>query len=191
MKNALFALGSAVALSLVVPAMAQPAADAADTAALSAARKAAYEAWNAEQRAAYETWQADLQSYYWTLTPDQQAAWWAYDDPRRLDVYGIAPADLRTYYWTLTPDQQTGWWRMTPEQRAQIFAMAEADRTNAWNSVLAQVSATAPVATAAPAVRTVTNVSNALPPPPADTLNKTYPVCTRTLQDNCTNPGRK
>ena len=25
--------------------------------------------------------------------------------------------------------------------------------------------------------------------PPASSMNKTYPVCTRTLQDNCQNPG--
>jgi hypothetical protein len=29
----------------------------------------------------------------------------------------------------------------------------------------------------------------ALAPPPAEALNKTYPVCTRKLQDNCQNPG--
>ena len=26
-------------------------------------------------------------------------------------------------------------------------------------------------------------------PPPASALNKTYPLCSRTLQDNCRNPG--
>lgn len=29
----------------------------------------------------------------------------------------------------------------------------------------------------------------ALTPPPAEAMNKVYPVCTRTLQDSCRNPG--
>ena len=35
----------------------------------------------------------------------------------------------------------------------------------------------------------VTNNPGNLTPPPASALNKSYPVCTRTLQDNCQNPG--
>ncbi len=40
----------------------------------------------------------------------------------------------------------------------------------------------------APAVVTTTNPGN-LAPPPQSALNKSYPVCTRRLQDNCQNPG--
>ena len=39
-----------------------------------------------------------------------------------------------------------------------------------------------------PAVVTTTHQGN-LTPPPAAALNKTYPVCTRKLQDSCQNPG--
>ena len=35
---------------------------------------------------------------------------------------------------------------------------------------------------------TTTNPGN-LTSPPAQALNRTYPVCTRTLQDSCQNPG--
>jgi hypothetical protein len=35
----------------------------------------------------------------------------------------------------------------------------------------------------------VTNNPGNLTPPPPQALNKTYPVCSRTLQDNCQNPG--
>jgi hypothetical protein len=35
----------------------------------------------------------------------------------------------------------------------------------------------------------VTNNPGNLTPPPASALNKTYPLCSRTLQDNCQNPG--
>ena len=31
----------------------------------------------------------------------------------------------------------------------------------------------------------------ALSAPPADAMNKTYPVCSRKVQDNCRNPGGK
>ena len=34
-----------------------------------------------------------------------------------------------------------------------------------------------------------TNNPGNLTAPPASAMNKTYPVCTRTLQDNCQNPG--
>ncbi len=36
---------------------------------------------------------------------------------------------------------------------------------------------------------TPTIISNELPPPPASALNKSYPLCTRALQDNCQNRG--
>jgi hypothetical protein len=39
-----------------------------------------------------------------------------------------------------------------------------------------------------PAVVTTTNPGN-LTPPPESAMNKTYPVCTRRLQDSCQNPG--
>ena len=42
--------------------------------------------------------------------------------------------------------------------------------------------------TGSSAVVTLTNPGN-LTPPPQSAMNKTYPVCTRTLQDNCQNPG--
>lgn len=51
-----------------------------------------------------------------------------------------------------------------------------------------QIPADSPAASALPPT-TPTTVSNALPPPPAAAMNKTYPVCSRTLQDSCQNPG--
>jgi hypothetical protein len=43
---------------------------------------------------------------------------------------------------------------------------------------------------AQPAQTTITtNHPGNLTPPPVSAMNKTYPVCTRTLQDNCQNPG--
>jgi len=34
-----------------------------------------------------------------------------------------------------------------------------------------------------------TMVDNTLPPPPADSIGKSYPVCTGKMQDSCQNPG--
>lgn len=43
---------------------------------------------------------------------------------------------------------------------------------------------------ATPAQTTIaTNNPGNLSAPPASAMNKTYPPCTRTLQDNCQNPG--
>ena len=50
------------------------------------------------------------------------------------------------------------------------------------------VPADSPAASTLPPT-TATTVDNALPPPPAAAMNKTYPLCTRTLHDNCQNPG--
>jgi hypothetical protein len=36
---------------------------------------------------------------------------------------------------------------------------------------------------------TPTMTSNAVPAPPAEAMNKTYPVCSRTVTDSCRNPG--
>jgi len=50
------------------------------------------------------------------------------------------------------------------------------------------VPADSPAAAALPPT-TPTVVDNAVPPPPASDMNKSYPVCTRALQDSCQNPG--
>ena len=50
------------------------------------------------------------------------------------------------------------------------------------------VPADAPAAAALPPTAP-TVVNNTLPPPPASAMNKTYPLCTRTMTDNCQNPG--
>ena len=52
----------------------------------------------------------------------------------------------------------------------------------------AQGSTTATPNPGSPAVVTHTNPGN-LTPPPQSAMNKSYPVCTRRLQDNCQNPG--
>jgi hypothetical protein len=50
------------------------------------------------------------------------------------------------------------------------------------------VPADSPSAAALPST-TPTVVDNTLPPPPAAAMEKDYPVCSRTVQDSCRNPG--
>jgi hypothetical protein len=128
------------------------------------------------------------------------------------DAYGQLNTEHRTYFWTLTPTQREAYWRLTPEQRTQIMGMTPEARANAWTSIQAQIAARANNSETSVTARTVGDVSasaqsNAqagssatpaavvrnnpgnLTPPPAAALNKTYPVCTRKMQDNCQNPG--
>ena len=51
-----------------------------------------------------------------------------------------------------------------------------------------QVPADSPAASTLPPT-TPTTVNNTLPSPPAADMNKAYPVCSRTVQDSCQNPG--
>ena len=55
-------------------------------------------------------------------------------------------------------------------------------------AVPARTTVTTTPAQPAQTTVTTTNPGN-LTSPPTTALNKTYPVCTRTLQDNCQNPG--
>ena len=48
---------------------------------------------------------------------------------------------------------------------------------------------TIPGATPSEPDTVVTTHHGNLTPPPATAMNKTYPLCTRTLQDSCRNPG--
>lgn len=153
-----------------------------------------------------------------TLTPEQQAQYDAWPEQQRTD-YDAWPAEYQIYYWSLTADQQQGYWALTPEQREQIYKMAPAQRELAWKSVVDQMKGLAagpaqvqanpkgpgtPI-TGAPAPQTAGQpvppampadpdyqagpYKGALTPPPASAMNKEYPVCSKTVQDSCRNPG--
>ncbi len=154
------------------------------------------------------------------LTASQQTDFDSWS-PEQRTGYGTWPAASQAYYWTLTPAQMTGWWRLSAEQRAQIMAMTPEQQAAAWNSVQAQLtgqpapavvqanpvgSSAMPTATppdpamAADPVPPATPADpsyqagpykGALTAPPAEAMNKTYPVCTRKIQDSCRNPGGK
>ncbi|MFM5893347.1 MAG: hypothetical protein ACKOQM_02815 [Novosphingobium sp.] len=154
---------------------------------LTSAQQTDYNSWTAEQRSSYDSW----------------------------------PGAYQTYFWTLTPAQMTGWWRLSAEQRTQMMAMTPEQQAATWTSVEAQLTgqpapavvqanpvgsndapvatppnppmADSPVAPAQPADPSYQAgpYKGALTPAPAEAMNKTYPVCTRKLQDSCRNPGGK
>lgn len=154
-------------------------------ASMSAEQKAMYDSWPAAQRADYDSWSPEYQAYYWSLT-----------DPQRKG------------YWALTPDQRGQIYKMTPEQQAI-----------AWNSISQQLAGQTPTTpptqanppgegmptTGVPdpqfaqqAVRPAMPADQgyqggpykgALTPPPATAMDKTYPVCSKKVTDNCRNRG--
>ncbi len=191
MRTLLFSAAASLAIACTaagsLPALAQTVMAVPATVVLTSAQQTDYDSWTAEQRASYDGW----------------------------------PAAYQTYYWTLTPAQMTGWWRLSAEQRSQIVAMTPEQQAATWNSVEAQLtgqpaaavvqanpvgSAAMPSATPPNPVAAADPVPPATPAdpsyqagpykgamtaPPAEAMNKTYPVCARKLQDSCRNPGGK
>ena len=171
-----FLLASAASLAMVCGAssiLAQ--APATTTTSMTAEQKADYDTWPADQRTSYDSW----------------------------------PADQQAYYWSLTAKQRTGWWALTDQQRQQLLAMDPATRVAAWASIEKQLAAApgTPMAGSAPGTRSSAQTADAAgaasaPPdpaaqpykgalnePPAADMNKTYPPCSKTVQDNCRNRG--
>lgn len=171
-----FILASAASLAMVCGAssiLAQ--APATTTTTMTAEQKASYDTWPADQRTSYDSW----------------------------------PADQQTYYWSLTANQQTGWWALTDTQRQQLLAMDPPTRVAAWASIEKQLAAStgssmgnpysaapsnqqtadATAPSTMPGDSSSTSYRGALNAPPAEAMNKTYPPCTKDLQDNCRNRG--
>jgi hypothetical protein len=147
-----------------------------------------------QEQQAHDTWPAQQQAEYDAWTPDTQS-----------------------YYWSLNEQQQTGYWALTPDQRGMIYKMSPDQRAKAWQSIAAQMNGHVPPTPAGqanppgtgmptngvPAPETAEQsvppampqdpsyqggpYKGALTPPPATAMNKDYPVCTKTVQDNCRN----
>lgn len=90
-----------------------------------------------------------------------------------------------------TPPTSQSTARPNAQQGAQATGQT-APRTSAQANARPVPPATTTVSTT-PAGRTVITSNNPgnLAPPPPSALDKTYPPCTRTLQDNCQNPGER
>lgn len=152
----------------------------------------------------------------YVMTPDQKTMYDTWPSAQRV-AYDAWPSDYRTYYWTLNPAQQTGYWKFTDDQRGMVYRMTPEQRVLAWQAVQAQMNGQVPatpmtqanppgegmpttgvpnpsaaaqsVPPAMPADATYQGgpYKGALTPAPADAMDKTYPVCSASVQDSCVN----
>lgn len=139
------------------------------------------------------------------MSTEQHTMYMGWPANQRTD-FDAWPADYRSYYWTLTPTQQRGYWRLTSEQRAQIAALTPEQRVAAWTSIEAQMAgmnAATPATpmgdgmAATPATPSTMASDSAMTTPsrmgnvtsPAEAMNKSYPICSRTVTDSCQNAG--
>lgn len=152
------------------------------------------------------------------MSTQQKTTFATWPAQRQTDFQGWTGED-QTYYWTLTPEQQEGFWALTPDQRGQIYKMTPEQRALAWQSIAQQLKGQTPSTPAGqanppgqgiptagvPNPQTANQATQpAMPadpsyqggpykgantPPPADAMNKDYPVCSKTVTDNCKNRG--
>lgn len=182
MRNLFFASAAALALACGATAVSgQPSAS------LPSAAKMAYDSWPAESRAAYDSWPAEYQAYFWSLTPTQQKGWFALTDAQRKQVYDLPPASRATTWASI--EQQLAGGAPPPEQVQANPPSAEPASPTPPNPQ----TAAEPVPPAQPADPSYQGgaYKGAMTAPPAEAMNKTYPVCTRKIQDSCRNPGGK
>lgn len=153
----------------------------------------------------------------YTMTSDQSSMYDTWPEERRSD-YDTWPTTYQEYYWTLEPVQQEGYWALTADQRGKIYNMTPEQRALAWKSVQQQLAGNMPttppgqanppgqgvptagvpnprmanqaVQPAMPAKESYQGgpYKGALTPPPADAMNKDYPICKGNVQDSCVNP---
>lgn len=157
---------------------------------LSIDQQTMYQGWPVDQRTSYDAWPAPYQGYYWTITPNQQTAWWRLNDEQRTQIFVMAP-EQRVVAWNSIEAQ------LAAAPPATITYQVQANPVGSSAPPTAtppnpQVAA-APVAPAMPADPSYNAgpYKGALTAPPAEAMNKVYPLCTRTLQDSCRNPGSK
>lgn len=153
-----------------------------------------------------------------TMTPEQKSTYDSWPPEQRADYDSWTP-EYQAYYWSLTAPQQKGYWALTPDQRGQIYKMTPEQQAIAWNSISQQMAGKTPTTppaqanppgegmpttgvpdpqsadqTVRPAMPADQNYQGgpykgAMTPPPATAMNKDYPVCSKTVTDNCRNRG--
>src|SRR5687767_14977260 len=150
-----------------------------------------FDAWLPERQTYYLSLDADHQTYFWSLTPRQMEGYWVLTPEQRTRVFAMTPA-ARASAWTSIEAQLAAGANSSATSVAARTAGPVPQTANAANAqVTPAPSTTTVIADADPATpdAIVTDIPGNLTPPPAQALNKTYPVCTRALQDNCQNPG--
>ena len=158
---------------------------------LSPEQTTAYQAWSADQRASYDTWPVNYRTYYWTLTPPRQSGGWHLTDAQRARIYAMAEAD-RAAALDRIQAELSARAAAPPQQPVVVQTQANPQGAGPPSATPPNPStAGEPVPPAQPADPTYNAgpYKGALTPPPAEALNKTYPVCTKAMQDNCQNRG--
>ena len=191
MRNRLLSAAATLALLCAAgPLLAQTdAAPAAVAVSLTSAQTMDYETWAPDQRAAYNAWPADYQAYYWTLTLNQMHGWWKITPVQRTQIMAMT-ADQRVSSWTLIEAQLAGQ-PATPV--APVSANPIGSAAMPSDTPPNPETAAMPVPPAMPAdpAYQATPYKGALTAPPAEAMNKVYPLCTKTLRDSCRNRGGK
>lgn len=219
MRNLLLTSAAALALACgasAVSAQSTPSNVAPASPAMTSTQKASYEAWPADKKASYDKWPAEYQAYFWSLSASQQTGWFALSDAQRKQVYDMPPAS-RAAAWVSIEQQLAGATppsasaaplsatttpmpdaaAVPPPSDSDAAAAPEQVQANPVGSSQATdpapdpATAGSPVAPSMPADPSYNAgaYKGALSAPPADAMNKTYPVCSRTVQDSCRNRG--
>lgn len=191
-----FLCASALAFAVASSPAALNAQDGSTTApppgwAVSAEQAGMIAGWPAERQTIYRAWDPAWQEYFWSLTASQQNGWWALTDEQRVQVLAMTP-EQRAQAWTSIEAQLAGPPpRATPAMPAKpspraggMGGMRGADGMGPGHMARGAMGMGA-----GPTARM--RGRDAVPPPPADAMNKTYPVCTKDLQDNCRNRSGK
>ena len=150
-------------------------------------QKTTYQTWPTDRRSGYDAWPVTYQTYYWTLTPEQQEGYWALTDDQRGKIYQMTP-EQRAIAWKSITQQLAGQTPTTPPGQANPPGQGVPTAGVPDPQMAGQ-----PVRPAMPADESYQGgpYKGALTPPPSDAMNKTYPVCSKTVQDGCRNRGGK
>lgn len=161
--------------------------DANGTGQMTVQQRTTYATWPTERRSQYDAWPIESQTYYWTLAPEQQEGYWALTDDQRGQVYNMSP-EQQALAWQSIRQQLSGQTPSTPPGQANPPG-AGVPTTGVPNPQTANQAARP----AMPATQSYQGgpYKGALTPPPADAMNKDYPVCSTTVTDGCRNRGGK
>lgn len=207
-----FAAGLTLAGSGI--AVAQPGAAPADSAmpsGMSAEQQTQFASWTDEQRTAYRGWTQPTRDYYWSLTPTRQTGWWRMTEEQRGQVFALDAAG-RANAWKSIEAQVAAAPAPAPAGASAPAATDQPAQADAAPDAAAPVqqaqanptgegapSATPPNPQSAEAAVPPAMPSDpgyhagpykgAMTEPPAQAMNKEYPLCSRTVTDSCINPS--
>ena len=137
------------------------------------AQTATYNGLSAEQKTMFDGWDMNKKRLYFALSPEQ-----------------------RTQLWKLNPTAREAAWQqiykaagMSPDG-TMASDSGNAMASDSGNAMAGERSGAMAGDNMATGSGTRAN-SGAMASPPAASANKDYPTCSRTLTDNCVNPGGK